>query len=196
MCSFAPHDKQRLFFPNDHYPSPLTLFHLVYKDARHWLKLYSRGWRVVCHKQSFICRLHSVIWTHNGEDVRTFAIMKLLNEFKLNILVWSAKMCECCDSSSKQYRPLSVAWHPTHTRSFSNFFQNCVIYTAVIVSSNNIIIYDMWGSHGDEDDNVLLRCDALYTRRYISTFRINVLFPSSGLRVYTASAYIWIISLT
>jgi hypothetical protein len=40
-------------------------------------------------------------------------------------------------------------------------------------------LFDIWGSHGGEDDVGLLRCDTVWTRSYIQTFRGNILSPSS-----------------
>jgi hypothetical protein len=56
---------------------------------------------------------------------------------------------------------------PPHTDSIQSQALNC----------------EIWRSRGGEDDNVvILGCDAAYTRRYITTFRRNILFPSAGLK--------------
>jgi hypothetical protein len=41
------------------------------------------------------------------------------------------------------------------------------------------------GPHGGEHDDVVLGCDDVWTHREISTFRGNVLSPSSELKIST-----------
>jgi hypothetical protein len=44
-------------------------------------------------------------------------------------------------------------------------------------------VCEVWGSHGGEDDDVVLPgYDTAWSRKYIPTFRRNILSPSSGLQ--------------
>jgi len=48
-----------------------------------------------------------------------------------------------------------------------------------------LLLCEIWGSHGDEDVDVVLGCDAMQTHGYTPTFWKNILTPSSGLKSAT-----------